>query len=479
MRSDAGDMAGSMSEELAYFSVSLNLANTPPEVIQYAKILVLDLLGAALAGVETEEGRAIRKAARWFGPKQGSARLWGTARRSSPATAALVNGTVAHAQELDDFGGADHSGAVVIPAVVAVCEGSALLDGTRFLEAVVVGYEIAFRVLDAAGGYRLHNNRGWHSTGTCGSFGAAAAAAKILDLGVQETKWALGLAGSFTGGTWAFLVDGAMSKRYHPGRAAEIGVTSAYLARAGFIGPSQVFEAPWGGFFPTYAPDTARPAQLLADLGHDFRILKSGIKPYACCRGAHCALDAILALKREDGLTSEQVSRIRVRCIPDNLRTLGVKQPQTRLAAQMSLPYSMAVALRTGRAMLEEYEEPWFSDPTIRHLAEVIDLEGDPSLPNESAPYVTVETVDGRRLTSHVPVGRGDPQNPLSTSEVIAKYDSLARRLLDGERAEALKAAVLAIEEPGRLAEALRLLQLPGRLKGKPSQPALPRVSRA
>jgi len=134
--------------------------------------------------------------------------------------------------------------------------------GRRVLEAMIVGYDVALRVLEAAGGYRAHNGQGWHSTGTCGSFGAAAAAARALGLDAERTAWALGLAGSFTGGTWAFLDDGSMSKRYHPGRAAETGVLAAALARAGFTGPTRVFEAEWGGFLKTYAAGRARPAAL-------------------------------------------------------------------------------------------------------------------------------------------------------------------------------------------------------------------------
>ena len=289
---------------LAAFTADLNLSSVPEDVIDYARVLTLDLLGAALAGVETVEARSMISAAQGFAPQDGPCGIWGTPHTTTAAAAALVNGVAAHAQELDDFGGADHSGAVVIPAVLAIAEAEGVTDGARVLEAVIAGYDVALRVLEGAGGYRAHNGLGWHSTGTCGSFGAAAAAARMLGLDREKTAWALGIAGSFTGGVWAFLSDGSMSKRYHTGRAAEIGLTAAYMARAGFTGPTRVLDAEYGGYLSTYCDERARPEALTEGLGHEYRIMKSGIKPYAACRGLHAALDVVLRLKAEHDLTA-------------------------------------------------------------------------------------------------------------------------------------------------------------------------------
>jgi 2-methylcitrate dehydratase PrpD len=459
VRPDAA-LGEGLSGALAAFGAELRLDRVPAPVVAHAKLLLLDTLGAALAGVDTAEGRAVRLAAHEFGGTAGPATVWGTSVRTTRAAAALVNGTTAHAQELDDFGGCDHSGAVVVPAVLAAAEGRDM-DGGRALEAMIVGYDVALRVLEAAGGYRAHNGRGFHSTGTCGSFGAAAAAAKALGLDRQRTAWALGLAGSAAGGLWAFIADGAMAKRYHPGRAAESGVVAACLAQAGFTGPSRVFEADWGGFLPTYAADSARPDRLTAGLGDEFKILRSGVKPYASCRGAHSTLDVVFEIRRREGLAADDVAAVRIRCSEADRLMLGEPEPATRLAAQMSFAYCVAVAWVAGRAFLGEFEERWLGDPRVRAFMRRVALEVDPALADGVEPHITVTARDGRTFTGHVPIARGAPENPLSREEVVAKYEELAARALPAEGVRALREAVLDLEEPGSLGRLFAALGRP------------------
>jgi len=454
---DQGVAFGTLSAALAEFGHALSFAAVPFAVTAHAKLLLLDTLGAALAGVDTAEGRAVAAAARRFAAGRGPCAIWGTRVRTTRAAAALVNGTIAHAQELDDFGGCDHSGAVVIPAVLAACEGRRP-NGTRILEAMIVGYDVALRCLEAAGGYRAHNGRGWHSTGTCGSFGAAAAVAKVLGLSVAHTTSAIGLAGSFTGGTWAFLADGAMSKRYHPGRAAETGVIAGFLAQEGFTGPAYVFEAEWGGFLPTYAAEAARPDKIRDGLGTDFKILRSGVKPYACCRDIHSALDFVLDLRRREALDADAIKGIEIRCPAGTMQMLGNAAPATRLAAQMSLPYSIAVAWIAGRALLEQYEDRWLADPRVLAFIPRVKMTVDPALPDGTEPHITVTVRGGRRFAGHVPFARGAPENPLPQAEVTAKYEALASRVLAPAEVKRLKGAVLSLERPGAASEMLGLL---------------------
>ena len=445
---------------LAGFTAGLDLADVPDDVVDYARVLMLDLLGAALAGVDTEETRAMLKAAEGFAPTVGPCGIWGTTGTTTAAAAALINGVIAHAQELDDFGGADHSGAVVVPAVLAVAEAEGVSDGAAALAAMIGGYDVALRVLDAMGGYRAHNNGGgWHSTGTCGSFGAAAAAARLLGLDPERTGWALGIAGSFTGGIWAYLADGAMSKRYHPGRAAEIGVTAAYMARAGFTGPTRVFDAPWGGFLSTYGNGSERPEELTRDLARPYRIMRSGIKPYAACRGLHSALDVVLAMRGEHGFTAADVSAVEIGCSRANLQSLGDTDPRTRLAAQMSLPYAVGVALVTGQAGLEEFEDRRINDPDVRAAMSRVVMSHDPRHDDNSEPDVAVVLGDGRRFEGRQPIGLGDWRNPLTVEQVVEKYEVLARRMLTDADVAALKDAVFALPEPGSLQQILARLR--------------------
>ena len=417
--------------------------------------------------------------ARALSPGGGGASLWGTGEAAAPGVAAMVNGTAAHALELDDFHGVDHSGAVTLPALMAAADTGGEADGRRVLEGMIFGYEVGRRLLDGAGGYRRHNAAGWHTTGTLGSYAAAAAVAKLLGLDGQRMAWALGIAGSFTGGTWAFNEDGAMSKRYHAGAAAQTGLQAAFLAREGFTGPAAVLEAERGGYFPLYGEGMTPAARAAADgLGRDFRIGWAGVKVYACCRGIHSALDVALDFRREHGLRAEEIEGVHVLCTPVQKGQLGLALPKTRLEAQFSLPYSTAVAFLHGEAGYEFFTERWIGDPEIEALAARVVLEADESRSLEEEPVITARTRDGRVFTGQQPVPIGqpgargrsgrwragrrarfrDPANPVPEADIRAKYRALAGRHLAPETVRRMEEAVLALDRPGRLAEVRAIL---------------------
>ncbi len=427
---------------------ALGFDRLSPEVVNHARHLLLDLIGAALAGVDTAEAQAAVRAAALLSTGEANCTIWGTAGRAAPGIAALVNGITAHARELDDFGGVDHSGAVVVPALLAVAESFPVISGRTLLTALVAGYETGRRVLDSVGGYRPHNhNDGFHSTGSCGSFAAAAAVAKALALDVREIAWALGLAGSFTGGTWAFNADGAMSKRYHAGRAAETGITVACLARSGFSGPLQIFEAKWGGFWQSYGRSGADPEALLAGEFDGRALLRSGIKPYAACRDIHSTLDVVLDA-RQNGLAAAEVVAVEIDCIPEMYQMVGNKNyPASRLEAQLSLAYSVAVALHCGKAFLGEFEAPLLNDPEVKRLAALVSVRPDSDLPFDAEPLVAIHTADGRVLRGHVPYASGAMQNPLPAAAIVEKFTTLATRALPAGRVEEIREMVLAIED--------------------------------
>lgn len=433
-----------LSGHLAAFVAGLRYEDLPAEVVARAKSAVLDTVGAALGGVGTDEGDRALAALAICAPGDLCA-VWGTTMRSSVPGAALANGTRAHARELDDYGGCGHSGAVVVPAAIAAGEHRRI-SGKALLAAVVAGYDVAARVMDAAGAYKPHNARGWHSTGTVGSFGAAAAAAKALDLGAAGTAHAIGIAGSFTGGLWAFIRDGAMTKRLHPGKAAENGVLAAYLAEQGFTGPSEILEAPWGGFLSTYDAGPSDPAAVTADLGRRYLIMRSGIKPFACCAAIHAPLGAFQDLLAGHNVSSDQVARVTVRGTAYAVRQLGKHDVETTLDAQMSLPYSFAVALRTGRAGRDEYGEPLLRDPAVRALASRVELVEDPAFTEETPKVVEIETADGRRFTGSQEFPRGHARNPLNAADVEAKFMGLASPVLGARGAARVREIVGGLE---------------------------------
>lgn len=454
------DGARSLSERMAAYWAAARYEDLPETVVLAAKRFLLDTLAAGVAGGRTAVVESVVAAMRAGGSGRGDATLWGRADTLPAAAAALVNGTASHALELDDFGGCGHSGAVVVPAVCALAE-SRPATGRQALVAIVAGYDIASRILVGSGGYRPHNEHGWHSTGTCGSFGAAAAAAKLLNLPADIFTQALGIAGTFTGGLWAFLVDGALVKRFHPGKASDTGVSAALLAQAGMSGPIYVLDAPWGGFYSTYAAGVATPEQAVAELGAEFHILRSGIKPYACCRTLHSCIDAALEIMSAVPAGSRAVAQLIVHGNEQTRRQFSRTDVQSLLQAQFSLPYCLAVAVQSGRATLDQFQPLRTGEPEIQRLMAVTEIRADRVLSPADYPSLEVVFTDGARQAMVVPFAKGAPQAPLSDAAVIDKARSLLVPVIGAANGQRLIDMVWDLERLDDFSAVTRLLAAP------------------
>ncbi|WP_321795909.1 MmgE/PrpD family protein [Caballeronia sp. J97] len=427
-----------LSDRLANFIADSSFDDLPHEVVEKAKRHLLDTLGAALAGARTEPARAARSAM----DSTGDDIVWGTSRRAHARDAAFINGVAAHALELDDSGGCDHSGAVVVPAVFAALgRVGRPVSGRALLHAIVLGYDTARRVLEACGGYSAHNARGWHSTMTCGVFGAAAASARVLGLDARGIGAALGHAASFAGGLWGFIHDGSQTKRLHSGRAAEGGLTAALLAAQGLSGATRVFEDVWGGFLRTFAPDSGNPEALVAELGANWKIMRCSIKPHACCRSIHSALDALIELT-----SGGPVAHVRVRLSEFVHGMCGGREPVNLASAQMSMPYALAAAVVFGNAGIDAFVGRARGDERVASMMHRIVLEPDASLADLDEPEVTVTYADGtvRSLQATIPLG--DPRRPLDDPQLLTKYRSLAADVIGNDAADLLAHAVLNVE---------------------------------
>jgi 2-methylcitrate dehydratase PrpD len=369
----------------------------------------------------------------------------------------MLNGVAAHALELDDTGGCDHSGAVVLPAVMAaVSMLTQPVSGRELIAAVVIGYEVGRRVLEACGGYSAHNGAGWHSTATCGVFGAAAASARILRLDIAQTQSALGIAGSFSAGLWAFIHDGTQSKKLHTGRAAEGGLLAARFAQRGITGPSRLFDDVWGGFLKTLAGVNSQPEALDADLGVVWKLARCSIKPYAACRGTHSAIDALGLLLEQLRVGADQVEDVHVSLCSFLLDMCGGRDVSTLAAAQMSLPYALAARLVHGHCRLEAYDDEQRGDLRIAHWMSRIHLEVDSQLSEDGEPVISVRTVDGRRARLCVDPPLGAPGNPLSDAALEQKFFSLATRVMPQAQAGELLEQLWRLDE----LESVEILQL-------------------
>jgi 2-methylcitrate dehydratase PrpD len=434
-------MNETISGRMAEYAAELRYEDLPDDVRELAHLVLLDTLGCALAGSTTDEVIRIRQAMTAASGGVGDSALWGTTDKLPLPLAALANGAAVHAREIDDFGGCAHSGSVVIPAALGVAARVGA-PGRELLTAIVIGYDIAKRAMDGGGGYLAFKAVGWHSTSACGGFGAAAAAGRLLGLDAQRIQWALGYAGSNAGGTWAFIPEGAMSKRVHPGFAAQTGVTSAYLAASGVTAPETIFEAEWGGYYSTYVPGRATPENATAGLGTDFRIRRVGFKPYAACRGIHSSVDVVLGMRARHHVKAADVTNVVVRGSRTHVKQLSKQVVQTALDAQMSLPYSIAAALETGGAMLDQYTAAALRRPTVAALAQRVRVVHEPSVADGEEPYVDVELRNGQRLSDRVTVARGDYTNPLSEAELVSKFRTTAGLVFDAAHVSRLEKAV-------------------------------------
>jgi 2-methylcitrate dehydratase PrpD len=448
--------------QLGQWCAQTQFKDLPTELVARTQRHILDTLGAALAGSAALEPRLAR-AQLDSEACTGLAPAWGTERRYSARDAAWVNGIASHALELDDTGGCDHSGAVVLPAVLAALAlpmtGPLPPSGPAVIKAVVLGYEVGRRTLEACGAYAAHNGAGWHSTATCGTLGAAAAVASLLGLDAAQTAAALGHAASFSGGLWAFVHDASQTKRLHAGRAAEGGLTAALMAQRGISGPSQVFEPVWGSFLNTFAPQTQDPTQLLAPWGQPWKLLRCAIKPYASCRSNHAAIDAVLYLMAQNPGLAQRVKRVDVRLSPFVMKMCGGRDLDTLSSAQMSMPYALALAWVFGELDISHYLQIHRQDARLAAAMSLVHMHPDPTMADLEEPTLTITPHEGPPVSCHIPVALGAPSRPLSDEQLKAKFLALAEVALKPSQAHALAHAVLGLEALSDARTLLPLLQ--------------------
>jgi 2-methylcitrate dehydratase PrpD len=442
-----------LTRQLAAFCHNLRYEALPSAVIDRAKYFFLDYLGVAVRGSLADSSQPLyRMAAGLAAPGPGT--MLGRQERIAFPYAALANGTAAHSLELDDThqGGSIHLGVSIFSAALATAEQTEA-SGKEFIAAVVAGFETAARLAMAVKP-KEHYTRGFHPTATCGTFGAAVSAAKLLGLDESQLLSALGIAGSQAAGSMEFLTDGAWTKRLHPGWAAFSGIHAALLAREGFVGPATIVEGK-DGFLKAYSlhPD---PGKVTEGLGTDFQILQTAVKPHACCRYTQAPIDAVLTVAKEHNLQPPQVERVTIGMLETGIPVIcepteRKRHPLNVVDAQFSLPFGVAVALLRRRAGLEEFTLSMLHDPLIQELMSKVGYARDPQLeknyPKEWPAWARVLLKDGREVSAQVRFPKGDPENPLSWDELSEKYRSLAGAVWVRERVERVQGAVQRLED--------------------------------
>ena len=456
------------TREIAAFACGLRYEAIPDEVIERIKLLILDALGCALYGAELEWSRILRHTLGAL-DRSGDCVVWGTGERLSAPHAALVNGTLVQSFELDDVHreGVLHVGAVTLPPLIAIAETQPGMSGRDFLAAAVAGYEVGPRVGMCMG--PEHISQGWHSGATVGVFSAAAAAAAGLGLSQQQTVHALGIAGTQSAGLMAAQY-GAMVKRMHAGRAAQSGLYAALLAKNGFTGIVDVFESEYGGFCTTFSrsQDRFELAKLTAGLGERWETQRISLKFYACVGSNHTTLDAIRELQEGHPFGPAEVERIVVHASKATVEHVGWPyRPEGITAAQLNLPYCVATLLLAGDVSVDEFSEATVADPARMALAERVETVEDPAITARGAKFrhavrVEVQLRDGTALETSVEAQRGSETRFAAASEVVEKFEQLARHRLPAPQVEALRDAVLDLDALSDAAELAHLLALRG-----------------
>ena len=436
-------------ETFARFAMRFARAPLSPEVAHHAQRAVIDWYASIYPGLNTPAVQVLTHALT-DDLDRGAAQLV-QGRAATPRAAALIQGTAAHAAEVDDsFRDAMyHPGAATIAAALAVAQ-SMDASGPAFLRAVVLGYEVSTRIGVVMG--RPHYQY-WHNTGTMGSFGAAAAAASLLKLDEVAFANALAIAATFTAGLQQAFRTEAMAKPLHAGRAAEAGVLAAQLAAGGMRSSLDVLEGESGlGQAMSQGPDWS---QVGATLGTDFHITRLTFKNHIGCGHTFAAIDGALTLQQMHGFGHADIERVHLGVYQPTLDIAPHVDPQNADQARFSLHYMVATALVHGSVRLSAFEPERLNDPHTRALMQRIDKALDPAVdavfPGRRGARVGITLRDGRQLSLLQPDRKGDPDLPLSDADLEGKLMELATPVIGEKQARDLLARIWQLHQSAQL----------------------------
>ena len=401
---------------------SFKSGSLPATTVSITKRFIFDAIAVMIAGSRAEGCEAVLKyASNWSG-KPDAVVVGG--RRVPAPYAAMVNSMMAHAVEFDDtYEPADvHAYAVVLPAVLAAAEinPGKPATGRDIIAAAAVGVDISYRL-----GSAIKTYRGWQPTSTCGNLAGTLAAGRIAGCKSDELHHAVGIAYGLVAGNFQAVVDASLTKRLQPGFAARAAVEAVLLAQAGITGARDILEGTFG-FFPLYEAGEYDPLVLTDGLGTSFLGDRGSMKPYPCCRFCHAAIDAALLIVDDRGIisTAGDILEAEVSLPAETFdyvgRSYSANAPNLRVAAQFSVPYTVASALMRGKVGLAEFSLPSIREERVTELARRIAVT-----PIEAARYgavtLRVHLKSGRTLERTVEVMKGEPGNPLSESELYEK----------------------------------------------------------
>lgn len=417
-----------LTEKLAAQVANIRYPDVPQEAVEKAKQCILDCVGVTVAGAADSIREPVMQYLDTIGGEP-SATVIGIGGKTSVTNAALANGIFSHVLDYDDtnqiFIG--HASAVTVPAILALAEkfGAA---GEDIISAYMAGTEVQWRLGEALVSNGDHYINGWHSTGTVGAFGAAAAAAKLIGLDVEATSRALAIVASEAGGFQEQF--GTHCKSFHAGRANEVGVRAALLARGGFTGAKSALEGKVG-----YLKLIAQKYDIskLDNFAKPWGILETSfgrginLKANPVCASGVGSIEGMQGLVEEHGVKPEDIESIDCGVRPTALNILMHHDPKSGLEAKFSVEYWMAAVLLDGRVGLTELRDENVNRPEVREITSKVRVYGDSAITLEEARVkIDVKLKDGRELNAEYFPPKGAPDNPMTERELVAKFHDCA-----------------------------------------------------
>jgi len=452
---DAAKSTAGATEALATFVSELKFSDLPENVVRKAKLLIRDGLGNQLAASTIAEPARVAHGliAEFGGAEQATVTGYGT--RMPVPFAAMINAMLGHGVELDDAHGKalTKSGSLLVPTIMATGE-YLKRSGEDTIVAAVAGYDLMVRIALAIN--PSHRQRGYHTTGAVGAIAAAGAAARQFGFDAERTADALGLGAMQAAGIQAYLDSPCMAKPLSPGKAAFNGTLSAMLVSKGFTGPQMGLESR-EGFFNAYA-DEVDLSEIFSGLGSSFKVMEIGFKPHAACRYAHGPIDAAQAIRADNDFKVDDIEQVTVRLCALAIRQSGRTVTPNLNAAMGSTPFGVSLALLGGLNGLSDYEEG-FKNQQVHELAAEVQLIAEPAygLMGREA-VVEVQLRNGEKLTHAVDGPKGEPENPMSESELENKFLDLAAISVGEDRAREINDLVMSFENIEDVSQITRVL---------------------
>ena len=456
-----------ITAEVVDFICKTTYQAIPPEVIQMGKRCLIDGIGVILAGSTEPCSHIVREFIQQAGKSSQATTLGQGSRKTTAPLAALANGTSGHAMDFDDtqlstspdriYGLLTHPTIPALSAALAVSEEKNA-SGKTFLESFLIGFEVECKIAEAI--KPDHYKKGFHTSGTIGTFGAATSAAKLLGLSEEQTAHTLGIAASLSSGIRVNF--GTMTKPLHVGRAAENGITATQLASRGYTSDRESLDSPWG-YFQIFGGGFDKE-KISGLMGNPYTILNPGvsIKPYPCGVLSHPSMDALLDLVKEYDIQPERVEEIRLGAGSNILNPLRYQNPQTALEAKFSLQFCLTSILLERKAGIKQFSDEFVKSPKVQDMMKKVKTSLHPGL--ESKGYdkilsiVDVKLKDGKTLTKESGSYRGSPQNPLTEGELSEKFRECTELVLDDDQISEALNHINSIEELANVRELIQPL---------------------